>query len=81
MKTISTRELLTNHKAVQSRLSAGESIIWTSRGKVIAQLTPPEISPKGKANRPDWVRRARESGAVNTGRKSVSEWIIDDRGE
>lgn len=81
MKNITTRELLTNHKAVQSRLAAGESITWTSRGKVIAQLSPPKVFEPINLKRPDWVKRAREAGAINTEAKSVSAWVSEDRGE
>lgn len=81
MKTVTTRELLTNHKSVATRLSAGESITWTSRGKVIAHLTPPELKQAEKAKRPDWVARARKTGAVNRGTKTISSLISKDRGE
>lgn len=81
MKTVTTRELLTNHKGVQASLGAGESVTWTSRGRVVAQITPPITSKPAKASRPDWVARAKKAGAVNLGNKPLASWVSEDRGE
>ena len=81
MKTISTRELLSKHKEVQASLAAGESLTWTSHGKVVAQLTPPPTVKAEKSKRPDFVVRARDIGAINNGPKTVAQWISEDRGQ
>lgn len=80
MRKISTRELLTNHKAVQASLASGESLTWTSRGKIVAQLTPPPSARAEKSERPDFIARARRIGALNEGPKTVGQWIAEDRG-
>ena len=81
MKTISTRELLSKHKEVQASLAAGESLTWTSHGKVVAQLTPPRRARTEKSERPDFVARARRIGALNDGTKTVAQWVSEDRGQ
>ena len=81
MRTISTRELLTEHKAVQASLASGESLTWTSRGKIVAQLTPPSAVKAEKSERPDFIARARDIGAVNLSAKTVAQWVSEDRGQ
>ena len=81
MKTISTRELLSKLKEVQASLAAGESLTWTSHGKVVAQLTPPPRAKADKSERPDFVARARRIGALNKGTKTVAQWVSEDRGQ
>ena len=81
MRTRSTRELLTEHKAVQASLASGESLMWTSRGKIVAQLTPPPAAKAEKTERPDFVARALRIGALNEGSKSAGQWISEDRGQ
>ncbi|MGC6455792.1 MAG: hypothetical protein ACON46_04590 [Coraliomargaritaceae bacterium] len=79
MEIVITRELLGNHKAVQSALAAGQSITWTSRGKVIAHLHPPTSGKKKKSANFDWVGRARSSGAINQDEPSAASILYADR--
>lgn len=79
METVTTRELLGNHKAVQSALAAGQSITWTSRGKVIAHLHPPAADKHKKTAEIDWLGRARRSGAVNQDGPSITSYLYADR--
>ncbi|NBB78120.1 MAG: hypothetical protein GVY36_01525 [Verrucomicrobia bacterium] len=79
MKTISTCELLTDHKSVQASLASGESLTWTSRGKVVGRLIPPPVAEAENSERPDLVARARDIGAVNKSPTTVAQWVSEDR--
>lgn len=78
MKTVSTRELLHQNPEIRRRLRQGESIVWQSRGEMIGVIHPP-TQEAGTLPRPDWLARARRTGAVMPPSKSLSQVLYDER--
>lgn len=78
MQTITTRDLAHHAARVTELLEAGETVAWTSRGRLIARLIPP--AKPAEAGSRDWLARARQAGAINRGKATVSEALYEDRG-
>ena len=78
MKVICTRDLVHRAARVSQALRSGQTLLWTSRGQLIARLVPP---PDRKATAVlDWVKRAKEAGAVRRGKVLASTVVSALRG-
>ena len=91
---VSVRELKNRLSEYLRRANAGEEVIITSRGKVIARLLGPgnaqQASPKEVArmrlrNQP-WIRASRGKtplphpiARAKSGEKSLSDWVSEQR--
>lgn len=77
MRTVTTRDLLHRTREVRAALERGETIVWTSHGKIVAHLQPP--GARVKAANGDWLARAKAAGAVNRSKESASSLVYGDR--
>ena len=78
MRTITSRDLVHRSKEIRKRLSAGQTLRWTSHGLPVALIQP--ASAQVPLAKPDWMSRARAAGAVHSSHPSVADTVYQDRG-
>ncbi len=66
-------------KRVREMLERGESLEWTSRGRLIAVLQSPNRSDE-RPDRVDWIERAKSVGAVARPGTTVAGLVDEGRG-
>jgi hypothetical protein len=77
MQTVTSRDLVHRSKEIRKLLTAGQTLRWTSHGLPVALIQPASAQvPRAK---PDWISRARASGAVNSSNPSVADTVYRDR--
>ena len=79
MKTVSTRELQHEIRAIRLQLEKGKSFAWTQRGKVIAHIHPVSMESENAEDWPDILERIRRSGATIPSGKSISDDLYAER--
>ena len=81
MKSVTTRQIQQNTRAVRHRLEAGETLQWTIRGRVVAHMTP-AIGPAGSVDWGDPFQRLQALNDSESGemKASAAEQIYRDRG-
>jgi antitoxin (DNA-binding transcriptional repressor) of toxin-antitoxin stability system len=77
MTTATVRGLRYDFPSVLARVSKGESIAITKRGKVVAQISPPE-KPGKSAYRAQFLARIQEAQRKAKPDNFV-EWFIENR--
>jgi len=81
MKSVTTREIQQNTRAIRQRLESGETLQWTIRGRVVGHLKPVPMQNKSV----DWgdplqrLQSIDKSSNASTG-VSAAEQIYQDRG-
>ena len=78
MTKATVRDLRYEFPAVLSRLTHGESIAITKRGKVVAQLIPPPSKKARQAARPNFSARIREIYGKRKADNFV-RWYVENR--
>jgi hypothetical protein len=77
MLSVTSRDLVHRSKEIRKLLASGQTLRWTSHGSPVAIIQPVTDSIPSK---PDWIARARASGAVNTSQASLAKALYDERG-
>lgn len=65
MATAGIRDLKNNLSRYLRRVAAGERIVVTDHGRIVAELVPPSTSPSARIPE-HMIRRAREKGPLFT---------------
>ena len=71
MKTASVGEVQKNFSTVISRISAGEELMITKRGKVVAKLSA--VGPQNRLEWPDFMKDAIENRGIQASKLIQSE--------
>jgi hypothetical protein len=77
MLSVTSRDLVHRSKEIRKLLASGQTLRWTSHGSPVAIIQPVTDSIPSK---PDWIARARASGAVNASQASLAKALYDERG-
>lgn len=77
MHTVTTRDISHHAARITEILEAGQTVAWTSRGRLIARITP--VAKPADREQRNWLGRARQAGALNRSPVKVSDSVYEDR--